>query len=55
MRAAAGELFLVVPHRAELAGGHGVSAGQDPRAPIVGACYPPASETITAACQPAPE
>ncbi len=53
MGAAAGELFLIVPHHGGLAGGYGVSAGQELRAPIVAACYPPTSETITPGCQSA--
>jgi hypothetical protein len=53
MGAAAGELFLIVPHRAGLAGSYGVSSGQVPREPIVGACYPPDPEMTTTVCRPA--
>lgn len=48
----AAELFLIVPYRTQLAGGYGMRSGQDPREPIVGACYAPAPETATTACQP---
>lgn len=46
-----GELFLVVPHREQLAGAYGVSSDQALRQPILGACYLPDNETSTPDCQ----
>ena len=53
MGSAAGELFLVVPQREQLAGGYGSSSGRVPREPIFGACYPPDLATTAAVCPPA--